>query len=75
MVELNMQLSNMFDTYDKAKYYALECLDPERTRCISTWIRIRKEDVLINLSKDINSYKPIRRKKKHRLKRMLNENE
>ena len=68
-------LSNMFDTYDKAKYYALECLDPERTRCTSTWIRIRKENVLINLSKDINSYKPIRRKKKHRLKRMLNENE
>lgn len=68
-------LSDMFDTYDKSRYYALECLDPGRTRSIATWIRIRKENVLINLSKDINSYKPIRHKKKHRLKRMLTENE
>lgn len=68
-------LSNMIDTYDKSRYYALECLDPGRIKSVVNWIKIRKESVLINLSKDINSYKPIRRKKKHRLKRMLTENE
>lgn len=68
-------LSSMLDTYDKSKYYALECLDPEKIGNVATWIKIRKENVLINLSKDVNSYKPIRHKEKHRLKRMLTENE